>query len=68
MAFGQFHCNDCGSDVAFHSRRRNFGERFFLRLILMRPFRCAQCFRRCYRFFLTPALPREGSLERRLAA
>jgi hypothetical protein len=70
MAFGRFHCKDCGSEVAFVSRRRNFWEKFFLRLLLLRPLRCAQCFRRGYRFFLTPALPREGSqdIERRVAA
>ena len=70
MAFGHFQCGDCGNDVAFVSRRRSFGEKFFLRLIFMRPVRCAQCFRRSYRLLLTPALPREGgsAMERKLAA
>ena len=48
-----FHC-DCGSDEGFRSRRRNFMERFILPLLLLKPVRCAECFRRDYRFIFVP--------------
>jgi hypothetical protein len=44
-----FHCDDCGSEVGFRSRRRTFVERFILPLFLLKPVRCAECFRRDYR-------------------
>lgn len=44
-----FHCDDCGCDSGFQSRRRNFTERFLLPIFLLRPARCAECFRRDYR-------------------
>jgi hypothetical protein len=57
----QFICPDCGSSVAFYSRRRNFTEKYVLPLFLLRPFRCADCFQRCYRsVFLTARQPRES--------
>jgi hypothetical protein len=56
----RFTCRDCGSSVAFYSRRRNFREKYLLPLLLLRPFRCADCFQRCYRsVFLTARQPRE---------
>ena len=55
-----FTCPDCGSAVAFYSRRRNLTEKYVLPLLLLRPFRCADCFQRCYRsIFLTARQPRE---------
>jgi hypothetical protein len=49
-----YHCNDCGSDVGFRSRRRTFSERFILSLFLLKPVRCGECFRRDYRLIFTP--------------
>ena len=43
-----------------HSRRRGFLEKFFLPLLLLRPFRCHTCSKRQYDFFWR----RTGSLRR----
>jgi hypothetical protein len=56
--FLTFHCDDCGSDVGFRSRRRTFSERIFLRIFLLQPVRCAECFRRDYRFLFMPVKER----------
>ena len=56
----RFTCPDCGSSVAFYSRPRNWTEKYVLPTLLLRPFRCADCFQRCYRsVFLTAREPRE---------
>ena len=49
-----YRCRDCGREVGFRSHPRNLMERYILPLFLMRPVRCAECFRRDYRLFLTP--------------
>jgi hypothetical protein len=54
----EFHCDDCGSDVGFSSRRRTFTERYLLPLFLLRPVRCAECFRRDYRLVFMPVRDR----------
>ena len=54
----EFHCDDCGCDVAFRSRRRSFTERFLLPLVLLRPVRCGECFRRDYRLVFMPVRER----------
>jgi hypothetical protein len=54
----EFHCEDCGSDVGFRSRRRTFSERYFLPLFLLQPVRCAECFRRDYRLIFIPVKDR----------
>jgi len=51
-------CRDCGSDIGFRSRRRNFAERFILPLVLLQPVRCGECFRRDYRLIFTPVRER----------
>ncbi len=43
-----FHCCDCGRKQAHISRRRNAFERVVLPIFLLRPVRCADCFRRQY--------------------
>jgi hypothetical protein len=53
-----FHCDDCGSDTGFHSRRRTFSERYLLPLFLLKPVRCAECFRRDYRLLFVPVKER----------
>ena len=54
----EFHCDDCGSDVGFRSRRRTFSERFLLPIFLLQPVRCAECFRRDYRLLFMPVKER----------
>lgn len=50
----EFHCDDCGSDTGFRSRPRSFSERYLLPIFLLRPVRCAECFRRDYRLLFMP--------------
>ncbi len=54
----EFHCNDCGSDTGFRSRRRTFTERYLLPVFLLKPVRCAECFRRDYRWLFMPVKER----------
>jgi hypothetical protein len=53
-----YYCHDCGSDIGFRSRRRNFAERYILPLFLLQPVRCGECFRRDYRLIFTPVRER----------
>jgi hypothetical protein len=55
MSLSQFCCPDCGHTVAFYSRRRTFAEKYILPVFMLRPFRCADCFRRSYWLFSMPA-------------
>lgn len=59
-----YQCRDCGSDVGFRSRRRTFTERFLLPLLLLRPVRCGECFRRDYRLIFTRVRDRFSSVSR----
>ena len=54
----EFHCDDCGSEIAFRSRRRTFLERYLLPIFLLRPVRCAECFRRDCRLLFVPVRER----------
>jgi len=54
----EFHCDDCGSDTGFRSRRRSLFERYLLRIFLLQPVRCAECFRRDYRLWFVPVKER----------
>jgi hypothetical protein len=54
----EFHCDDCGSDTGFQSRRRTFSERYLLPIFLLKPVRCAECFRRDYRLIFMPVRER----------
>jgi len=56
--FLEFHCEDCGSDAGFRSRRRTFSERYLLPVFLLKPVRCAECFRRDYRLVFMPVRER----------
>jgi hypothetical protein len=56
--FPPYHCSDCGSEVGFRSRRRTLMERYLLPLLLLRPVRCGECFRRDYRLIFTPVRDR----------
>ena len=56
--FTSYRCDDCGCEVGFRSRRRNFSERYLLPVFLLQPVRCAECFRRDYRLIFTPVRDR----------
>lgn len=53
-----YFCYDCGSEMAYRSRRRTFSERYLLPLFLMKPVRCGECYRRDYRLVFTPVRER----------
>lgn len=59
-----YRCCDCGSEVGFRSRRRTLTERFILPLVLLRPVRCGECFRRDYRLIFTPVRQRFSDTPR----
>jgi hypothetical protein len=63
----QFHCDDCGSDTAFRSRRRTFSELYLLPIFLLKPVRCAECFRRDYRLVLVPVKERRPEMVKKVA-
>ncbi len=54
----EFHCDDCGCETGFRSRRRTFSERYLLPIFLLQPVRCAECFRRDYRLIFIPVRER----------
>jgi hypothetical protein len=54
----EFHCDDCGSNTGFRSRRRTLFERYLLPTLLLQPVRCAECFRRDYRLIFVPVKER----------
>ena len=54
----KFHCDDCGGETGFRSRRRTFSERYLLPIFLLQPVRCAECFRRDYRLIFMPVRER----------
>jgi hypothetical protein len=58
MLFMQFQCSDCGSLHGFRSRPRTVTERYLLPIFLLRPVRCAKCFRRDYRIVFLPVSER----------
>jgi hypothetical protein len=61
--FFEFHCDDCGCETAFRSRRRTFSERYLLPIFLLQPVRCAECFRRDYRSLFMPAKSRLSEIS-----
>src|SRR5580658_5018150 len=64
----EFHCEDCGSNTGFRSRRRTFSERYLLPIFLLQPVRCAECFRRDYRLFFMPVSQRLPEATKKAAA
>jgi hypothetical protein len=64
----EFHCDDCGSETGFRSRRRTFSERYLLPIFLLQPVRCAECFRRDYRSLFVPVKERLPEAIRRMPA
>jgi hypothetical protein len=65
----QFHCIDCGGTTGYRSRSRNFLEKYVLPILLLRPVRCSDCFRRCYCFVWVDVRERnESHVPHRYAA
>ncbi len=64
----EFHCDDCGGDTGFRSRRRTFSERYLLPIFLLQPVRCAECFRRDYRLIFMPVRERLSEVVGKLPA
>jgi hypothetical protein len=60
----EFHCDDCGSEIGFRSRRRTLLERWLLPIFLLRPVRCAECFRRDYRLLFVPVTERLPAVKK----
>jgi hypothetical protein len=65
--FIEYHCGDCGSDTAFRSRRRTLVERYLLPIFLLKPVRCAECFRRDYRLLSVPVKERQPIAVKKVA-
>lgn len=65
--FLEFHCDDCGGEVGFRSRRRTFSERYLLPIFLLQPVRCAECFRRDYRLMFMPVKERVPEAMKKVA-
>jgi hypothetical protein len=69
MLSNQFRCHDCGSLHGFRSRPRTVAEKYLLPIFLLRPVRCAKCFRRDYRLvFLEVPARTAPEITRRMAA
>lgn len=60
MFVSKYHCPDCGSTEAYRSRRRTYFERYIFPFLLLRPVRCANCFRRGPASMLVEARRRES--------
>lgn len=63
LFFREYRCRDCGRDVGVQSRPRTFYERYILPVFLCQPVRCAQCFRRDYRWIFTVVQDRDESFD-----
>jgi hypothetical protein len=64
--FLEYRCEDCGGDTGFRSRRRTFSERWLLPVFLLQPVRCAECFRRDYRWVFVPVKERLPELIKKV--
>ncbi len=53
-----YECKDCGGFNGYRSRPKNLTERFLLPLLLLRPTRCGDCFKRSYQSTLVKVRPR----------
>ena len=61
MFSGLFQCRDCGGFNGYRSRPRSLSEKFLLPLLLHRPVRCGDCFRRSYEPVFVPVRERRDS-------
>ena len=53
-----YECKDCGGLNGYRSRPKNLTERFLLPLLLLRPTRCGDCFKRSYQSIFVKVRPR----------
>jgi hypothetical protein len=53
-----YECKDCGGFNGYRSRPKNLTERFLLPLLLLRPTRCGDCFKRSYQSMFVKVRPR----------
>jgi len=60
MFRNDYQCTDCGGSAAYGSRRRTILEKYVLPLLLLKPVRCANCFRRTHASIFLPARARES--------
>ena len=56
-----FQCRDCGGFNGYRSRPRSLTEKFLLPIVLLRPVRCGDCFRRSYQLLFVPVRERRES-------
>jgi hypothetical protein len=56
-----FQCKDCGGFTGYRSRPKDLTERFLLPLLLLRPTRCGDCFKRTYQSVFVKVRPRRES-------
>jgi len=60
-----FRCTDCGGSEARRSRPRNSLERYILPVLLLRPVRCENCYRRTFVFIFVrseePSRPQKAA-------
>ena len=56
-----FRCHECGGLQGFRSRPRSLAEKYVLPLLLLRPVRCGDCFRRSYRSIFVAVQERNAS-------
>jgi hypothetical protein len=63
----RYQCLDCGGSDAYRSRRRTFLEEYILPFLLLKPVRCANCFRRSYVSVFTAARDRASGHSQQTA-
>jgi hypothetical protein len=63
-----YRCPDCGGSEGYRSRRRNFVEKRILPLLLLRPVRCVNCYRRIQVSMFVDVPERKSPANRRVAA
>jgi hypothetical protein len=68
MSTRLFVCPDCGGFYGYRSRPKNLTEKFLLPLLVLRPVRCGDCFRRSYQSAFAPVRPRRESKKAQSAA
>jgi hypothetical protein len=61
--FQRFVCHHCLSQRGYLSRPRNFPEKYLLPLMLLRPVRCGNCYRRSLRPFSVALHRRQPGFE-----
>ena len=65
MLSKQYRCPDCGGFDGYRSRRRNFLEKYVLRLLMLQPVRCIRCYRRTHVSIFMQVPERDDKLSTR---